>query len=158
MQVQSYPEISITYAGEQHLLATKRLADQHKRELGFINREILRKAIATQSLLVAPLHNQLHATELVGFVHFYLRRDNIVTLYSIVVAAPYRQQGIGRLLFNELASVASNKGKTHIHLKCPVELAANQFYQQLGLELVTVEIGKRRPLNVWNYTINVSSS
>src|SRR5258708_33296377 len=93
-----------------HLLAAKRLADQYKQELGFINRAILQKAIETQSLLVAPLGAE-QASDLAGFVHFYVRRDHIITLYSIVVAPAYRSQGWGRQLFSALIDEARARPK-----------------------------------------------
>ena len=144
----------------EHLQAVKRLADKHKRELGFINQAMLRKAIEAESLLVAPLSidaveaEQVETqAELAGFVHFYVRRDSVVTLYSIVVAQAYRQRGLGRQLFEELVRAACSRGKTEIRLKCPTELEANAFYERLGLKVASVEVGKHRPLNVWTYTI-----
>jgi len=153
MNVQSHLVSSVMVAGEQHLPGAKQLADQHKRELGFVNREILRKAIAAQSLLVA-LTDCGVPTQLAGMLHFYQRRDDIVTLYSIAVAEPYRRYGIGSLLFEELVHIAHISGKAYIRLKCPTDLPANLFYEKLGLELITVEEGKQRPLNVWCYKVS----
>ena len=135
-----------------HLLAAKRLADRYKQELGFINRAILQKAIETQSLLVAPLEAE-QANDLAGFVHFYTRRDHIITLYSIVVAPTYRSQGWGRQLFSALIDEARARQKSEIRLKCPAELPANAFYKSLGLQQIACEAGKQRPLNVWAYTL-----
>src|SRR5713226_8424257 len=137
----------VEMARVEHLPAVKRLADKHKLELGFINLGMLRKAIEADSLLVAMLAIGDTGTEagLVGFVHFYARRDSVVTLYSIVVAQEYRQRGLGRRLFAELVKVACSRGKTVIRLKCPIELSANAFYEHLGLKIVCVEEGKHRP-------------
>ncbi len=145
----------------EHLPAVKQLADKHKRELGFINLGMLQKAIETDSLLVAKLMIAASEAEqveteaaLAGFVHFYVRRDSVVTLYSIVVAQDYRLRGLGRRLFAELVRVACSRGKTEIRLKCPIELPANAFYEQLGLKIAYVQEGKLRPLNMWTYTIH----
>lgn len=92
-------------------------------------------------------------SEVAGMVHFYARRDHIITLYNIVVAQTYQSRGIGRRLFEALIGVAESRGKTLIRLKCPAELPANLFYKHLGLELIVVEPGKIRPLNVWGYTL-----
>lgn len=152
---------TVEMARVEHLSAVKYLADKHKLELGFINLGMLRKAIESDSLLVAMLAiddsgAEYAATEagLVGFVHFYARRDSVVTLYSIVVAQDYRQRGLGRRLFAELVKVACSRGKTVIRLKCPIELSANAFYEHLGLKIACVEEGKHRPLNVWAYTMD----
>lgn len=146
----------VEMAHVEHLSAVKRLADKHKLELGFINLGMLRKAIETGSLLVATLAIGDTGAEawLVGFVHFYVRRDSVVTLYSIVVAQDYRQSGLGRQLFAELVRVACSCGKTEIRLKCPIELPANAFYEHLGLKIACVEEGKHRRLNVWTYTMH----
>ena len=152
----------VEVARMEHLHAAKLLADKHKHELGFINQAILRKAIEANSLFVVPLlvdNAKLERVaveteaELAGFVHFYVRGDSVVTLYSIVVAETYRHVGIGRQLFEELVRVATARGKTEIRLKCPAELAANTFYKRLGLRIACIETGKHRPLNVWTYTI-----
>ncbi len=144
--------ISIMMAEEHHLTLVKQLSEHYKHELGFVNREILRKAISTRSLLIASEKGDTSAL-LTGMVHFYVRRDNVVTLYSIVVAEAHRRRGTGRLLFNELVNITRTLGGTQIRLKCPADLPANLFYQHLGFEVVMVEPGKRRPLNVWIYKI-----
>lgn len=151
------PALSVMVAQECHLSSVKELAEQHKRELGFVNREILRKAIQARSVLVVPAGEEEPAL-LAGMVHFYIRRDNVVTLYSIAVAEAYRRRGIGCLLFNELVNITRASGKTQVRLKCPADLPANLFYQRLGLELLTVEPGKRRPLNVWVYAVESEPS
>jgi GNAT superfamily N-acetyltransferase len=156
-----FPKVEV--ARMEHLHAAKILANKHKRELGFINQAILRKAILANSLLVVPLLVDTAKLEgiavdteakVAGFVHFYVRRDSVVTLYSIVVAEAYRHVGMGRQLFEELVSVAYAHGKTEIRLKCPAELSANTFYERLGLRVTCVETGKCRPLNVWTYTLS----
>ena len=150
---------AILVAQMKHLAAAKRLADRHKSELGFINRVILQKAIESHSLLIAPCANTLNNVgaemELAGMVHFYVRRDNVITLCNIVVAPVYQRTGLGRRLFEELVRLTRSIGKTQIRLKCPTELSANLFYERLGLKIVAVEPGKHRPLNVWVYTLNV---
>jgi ribosomal protein S18 acetylase RimI-like enzyme len=151
------PALYVVVAQECHLSSLKELAQQHKRELGFVNREILRKAIQARSVLVVPVGEEEPAL-LAGMVHFYIRRDNVVALYSIAVAEAYRRRGIGCLLFNELVNITRASGKTQIRLKCPADLPANLFYQRLGLELLTVEPGKRRPLNVWVYAVESEPS
>ncbi len=62
---------AILVAQMEHLTAAKQLADRHKRELGFINRAILQKAIESRSLLVAPYLVDA-GSELAGMVHFLI--------------------------------------------------------------------------------------
>lgn len=150
------PGTTIMLAEIEHLSAVKFLSDQHKRELGFINRAILQKAIETKSLLIALRdgYDEHAECELVGLAHFYVRRDPIITLYSIVVAQAYQRTGLGRLLFVSLVNEARIRGKNEICLKCPEELPANMFYERLGLQKVSSEPGKLRTLNVWKYTLS----
>lgn len=154
--------LMIVPAKIEHLGDVKRLADGFKRELGFINRATLQKAIEAQCLLVAlgqtaeddpggEPHQE--GTELVGMVHFYVRRDQRITLYDIAVAQAYQKKGVGRLLFEALIEAAEALGKKQIRLKCPCDLPANQFYERLGLKLVSIEPGKQRPLNIWIYPL-----
>lgn len=153
MPVDDLIQPAIQPAGPQHLVGIKLLSDQHKRELGFVNRAIFEKAIAAGELLVATSWENEVGSEIVGFVHFYVRRDTAVTLYSIVVNQTYQGSGLGRRLFEALVQAAKERGKTQIRLKCPTELAANLFYERLGLEIIEVEPGKQRPLNIWLYSI-----
>ena len=150
----------IQFAEEQHLVGAKQLSDLHKNELGFVNRAILKKAIAAHELLVAlypePPNEAEHKIDIAGFAHFYLRRDSIMTLYSIVVNREYQGKGLGRQLFGALINEARERGKNQIYLKCPSELPANLFYERLGLEILRVDEGKHRPLNVWVYSIKTS--
>ena len=87
-------------------------------------------------------------------IHFYVRRDNTVSLCNIVVDRAFQRIGLGRRLFEELVKIARTQGKSQIRLKCPIELPANLFYERLGLKLVGVEAGKHRPLNVWVYLLS----
>lgn len=147
-------EPTISAAQTCHLIGAKRLSDRFKNELGFINRGILQKAIDAGELLVAfdPTGDDLEPL-VIGLVHFYVRRDEVITLYSIVVDREHQGRGLGRRMFEALVAEAQQRGKTLIKLKCPTELAANLFYEHLGLEIGQVETGKYRPLNVWLYSI-----
>ncbi|WP_201377642.1 N-acetyltransferase [Ktedonobacter sp. SOSP1-52] len=153
MQQVDNMSLIVRLAEKTHLIAAKHLADQYKRELGFINRAIIEKAIETQSLLVARFEAE-QSSDLAGLVHFYVRRDHIITLYSIAVAPTYQRRGVGRQLFEALINEARARQKSEIRLKCPAELPANEFYKHLGLQLVDCETGKHRPLNVWSYSLS----
>ena len=151
LQVASKASPAILVAQMEHFAAAKKLKKKNKSELGLIKRAILQKAIESRSLLVAPCRVD-PGSELAGMVHFYVRHDNTVTLCNIVVAQEYQRRGLGRRLFEELVRLTCFLGKTQIRLKCPTELPANLFYEQLGLKIVAVESGKHRPLNLWVYS------
>lgn len=108
----------------------KRLADRHKREIGFVVRGALAAAIEREELLVC---------EGVAFCHYRTRRDGVAVIYEIVSEQP----GCGRALLEATPRPT--------RLKCPVDLPANEFYARMGGTLVTTETGKVRALNVWEW-------
>lgn len=133
--------------------AIKRLADAHRHELGFVLLPSLREQIERGQVLVA-----MDGDELVGFVDFHQRRDGQITLYHIAVEPDARARGVGSALVNALRQVARQAGCTQIALKCPVDLQANQFYQEYGFQLVETLTGRKRALNKWLLGIKVDGS
>lgn len=121
------------------------LFDRHKDELGFVIRSALANSIKRGELIVAVTRDG----DIVGVVHYRHRKDGQTTLYSIVVDGTYRLRTVGRTLLYELKNEASGKGQKCILLKCPTELEANKFYEAEHFLLVTTELGKHRPLNIW---------
>jgi N-acetylglutamate synthase-like GNAT family acetyltransferase len=128
--------------------AVKHIADSHRKALGFVLRSSLAESIQRGELLVAEGNGRV-----VGFVEYHLRRDKQVTLYHIAIASDEYRQGIGQALFYSLRKESESNGGTRILLKCPVDLEANQFYQSLGFDLVDIQNGRKRPLNVWAFQL-----
>lgn len=141
----------IRQASASELDAIKDLVDLHKRELGFVLRPVLARSIEQGELMVA-----VNGTGLVGLVQYHHRRDEQTTLHNIVVHPDYRKNGIGRRLLQSLEVEAHARGKAFILLKCPEDLSANLFYEQLGYERVDVETGKYRQLNIWRKDVRES--
>ena len=138
-------EIVIRKAEAIDLDDIKTLADQHKRELGFIIRGALQKSIDSGEVLIAINPQRI----VCGFVQFRHRKDEQTTLYNIVVIPSCRMKGLARHLIGTLVIESKQKQKAYIQLKCPVELPANDFYHQCGFSLVEREEGKHRQLNIW---------
>jgi len=145
-------EVEIRHAIVDEIDAIKRLFDRHKRELGFVVNAALENSISRNELLVAITE----FGEVVGAVHYRHRKDGQTTLYSIVVDGAYRLRAVGRALLHELKHEASRKGQQSIHLKCPVELEANKFYEAEHFSLIAMDSGKHRPLNIWCLPLNQS--
>lgn len=141
-------EVFFRKATEQDLDAIKQLADVHRQELGFVRRPTLLEAIRRGEVALTQNHQGI-----VGFVHYHHRRDLQTTLYDIVVAPSYRLAGVGKALVDYLVTEARSLGKEVIILKCPVELPANQFYKNLGFTRKSEEAGKRRSLNIWQFSL-----
>jgi len=110
----------------------KRMADRHKLEVGFVRRPALADAVDRGELLVGVGAS--------GFLHYHRRRDGWHTVYEVVSEAP----GTGRALVEAVPLPR--------RLRCPLDLPANAFYARLGGTLVQTEPGKRRPLNVWEWS------
>lgn len=139
-------EITIRKALHSDISDLKALADSHKEELGFVLRPALVKSINHGTILLAA---STTAPVLLGFIDYHHRKDPQTTLYHIVVSSDQRRHGIGREMVTELCKEALALEKSHIVLKCPVNLSANAFYRDLGFQLMATETGKTRRLNVW---------
>lgn len=130
------------------LNAIKKIADNHKLELGFVMRPVLARSINQGELFVATNGNGI-----IGFLQYHHRRDSQTTLHNIVVETHYRKSGVGQTLISELEKESSLKDKEFIQLKCPEDLPANVFYECLGYTKINVETGKHRRLNIWQKLI-----
>jgi GNAT superfamily N-acetyltransferase len=125
-------------------VAIKALADREKHGLGFVHRGAFVRSAARDELLVADT-----GAAIAGFCQYYRRRDGIVTVYDIAVAAEARGAGLGRALIDAVNFDASARHARIIRLKCPACLPSNNFYARLGFALVASEASPLRPLNVW---------
>jgi GNAT superfamily N-acetyltransferase len=127
---------AIRNAVESDIPAIKKIANQHKSELGFVMLPSLREGIARRELHVAEYGRQL-----VGFVRWHRRRDDTSTVYEIAVDKSRRGENIGRALLFAVPGP--------IKLKCTVDNPANAFYEHEGFKLAGIEEGRKRALNVW---------
>lgn len=127
----------IRYATEADIPLIKRVANQYKNELGFVNSSALKESIRRYTLYLAE-----YKGETVGFVNFYRRKDGWQTVYEIAVDRRYHGIGIGSALLHAVPRP--------VRLKCTVDnRRANDFYECQGMYLERTEAGKKRMLNVW---------
>lgn len=128
----------------------KAIADANRDALGFLPKMKFQEAIEQERCFVA-----VEGADILGFVVFRHRKIDLqTTLSDICVDAEKRRQGVGRSLIEKLTYDCEDKDRAFIQLKCPQNLKANQFYQNMGFELATVEEGKSRKLNVWRMPIS----
>ena len=130
----------------EELDAIKSIADSNKDLIGFVLRPALAENISRQWVLVAEIGGQI-----IGFANYRHRRDHQTTLYEICVATAHRGNGVGKELMTALYMESRNLGQRCVRLKCPVNNAANVFYERLGFVRVGEEAGKRRALAIWEY-------
>ena len=120
----------------------KQIADAHRKELSFITKGTLAKAIEDQEIICVPYQ---------GFLHFHYRKDKVATLYHLCVAEKY--QGVGRKLIKLWESDSLKNGITTLRLKCPINLDANGFYQKNGFDCVEIQPGRNRSLVLWEKSL-----
>lgn len=114
----------------------KKLADSHKKELGFILRPALLESIQKNEVLVAKIDDQI-----IGFMHWHKRKDGWSTRYHLCVQKDSRGKGIGKMLVDKVPK--PNKGR------CPIDNESNKFFRKIGAKFRGTESGKKRRLNVW---------
>ncbi len=146
--------ITVRLARKEDIAGAKRIADQNRSELGFINIAILRVAQSKGWLLVAAeWEDQRKRDIVIGFANFRIRQDRNATLYEIAIADTHRRTGVGTRLMSELIRRVHLAGGQYVRLKCPEGLSANHFYPKCGFRHVETEQGKKRRLQVWHYHI-----
>ncbi len=145
--------ITVRLARKADIEGAKRVADQHRSELGFVNIAILRAAQSRGWLLVATKWDNKKRAAIIGFANFRIRLDKNATLYEIAVADAHKRAGVGTRLLSALIRRVHLAGGQCVRLKCPCDLSANRFYQKRGFQHVDTERGKKRPLEVWHYRI-----
>ncbi len=138
-------EINLYKATLADLDEIKRIVDDHKQELGFVIRPALAHSIDKSELIVAKLSSE----RVVGFAHYRHRKDGQTTLYNLVVIDEFRRKSIATRLIEALEAEARTLGQQFILLKCPSDLIANHFYKAIGYELIDLEDGKHKRLNIW---------
>ncbi len=98
-------------------------------------------------MIFETLHESAQRGELMlidgGFCHWHLRRDGQLTIREIISLRP----GAGSEMLARLRSVP---GAVSLLARCPVDLAANAWYERRGFTLAGREQSKSgREINVW---------
>lgn len=128
--------IVIRQAAIRDLDAIKKIADANRKEIGFVLRPVLMAGIA---------RGEVHCAfddGVVGFVHWHMRLDGWCTIYEIATAMPGK--GIGTMLLKSVPKP--------LQLKCPDKSSANGFYEKNGGNLVATVDGRKRRLNIWQWS------
>ena len=134
---ENYNNVIYRLGTESDLPRLKNITNQYKNELGFVMNVSLKDAIKRNEFIIAEQDDKI-----VGFVHFHKRLDGWNTIREIAVLKDKTGHGIGKKLFNMV-----DKPR---RLKTTVDNEkANNFYKNMGMEILTIDPGKKRPLNVW---------
>jgi len=115
---------------------------EHREELGFVN---------TAQCEEKDLYTVSREGHTVGaaLTNHCVRKPQ-TTLYDIAVLPEYRREGIAQELVDQIGRDTPHE---KIVAKCPVDLPANEFYDNTGWVRVDREDGKNRALNVWQYNV-----
>lgn len=129
--------VGIRYATESDIPAVQRIARQHDAVLGRVMLPALKTSVAKRELFVA-----VKGAQVVGFCNWHRRRDGWSTVYEIAAHRDYQGHGVGRALLNAIPRP--------VRLKVTQDnTRANGFYAQYGMARVAEEVGRKRPLNVY---------
>jgi ribosomal protein S18 acetylase RimI-like enzyme len=145
-----HPLIVIRHATPADLAQVKRLADANKDTLGFVLRPALEAGINRRWLLVAE---HVPSSTVIGFAHYWHRKDTQTTLHELCVHTSSRCQGIGHALLDMLVQETAARGQTALRLKVVQGITANTFYEHYGFTCVGSETGKRRALFIWHLSV-----
>lgn len=121
---------SLRFATGEDFNDIKRIADLHRKELGFVHVEKIQRGIANRTIVVGLVNKNI-----VGFVHWHTPKkgDNVgfSVVYNIAVLPSFRGKGIARAFLNvvpepfRLTVPADNKN-------------AWEFYKKYGLQVYQV--------------------
>lgn len=118
------------------IVAIKKIADKHTREIGFVLKPALEEHCRKETLLVSETDGEVS-----GFCNYHHRRDGVNVIYEICVSDNFRHRGIAKEMIDKIPRP--------IQLKCPVDNESNNFYVHIGAKLLETVSGKKRALNVY---------
>jgi len=116
----------------------QKIAGQYPKELNFIMRQMLADAAKKHELLLA---RKKETEEIVAFMLYHKRKDNVTTINDIAVDKEHLRQGIAKEMINSLSGT--------LQLKCVEGNASNEFYKKIGFKCVGIDPGKNRRLLIW---------
>jgi hypothetical protein len=129
-------DFTVKLAELSDIPAIKAIADKYSNEIGFVLRPALEENCKKGTLIVAKDRDTV-----LGFCNYNKRKDGVNVIYEICTEYCYRGNGIARKMIEAI--------ERPIRLKCPIDNESNNFYANIGCQLVDVENGKKRKLNVW---------
>jgi len=136
----------IRLAVMEELDEIKNLIQSNMKDIGyFINKGIISEAIKSNRMLICV------DDKIVGICIFNIRKkDSKFVIYDIITNKESRGKGYGKEMIDYIKNTYSND----IYLKCPTDSDSNIFYKKCNFELIKVEPGKHRQLNVWIFYNN----
>ena len=115
------------------------LADEHRREFGFLPGDVYGDAAIRGNLWVAV---DTVSRAFRGYLHFGGRHPRM-KVFQICVVPEHRSSGTARRIISKFLRYSQDLGYLNITARVLSTLAANRFWQQQGFHIVRQEPGKR---------------
>ena len=124
------------------------LADEHRREFGFLPGDVY-GAAAIRGNLWAAVDTVSRAFR--GYLHFGGRHPRM-KVFQICVVPEHRSSGTARRIISKFIRYSQDLGYLNITARVLSTLAANRFWQQQGFHIVRQEPGKRSEATINLYS------
>lgn len=124
--------ITYRYGKNKDYTQLRKIANQYRGEFGFIKRVAIEESIQKKELIVAEIDHVV-----VGFIHFYKRKDGINTVREIAVDKAYLELGIGKILYTMVPKPKKLSASVHND-------KANNFSKKVNMNLLKTDKKKQR--------------
>lgn len=124
--------ITYRYGKNKDYTQLRKIANQYRGEFGFIKRVAIEESIQKKELIVAEIDHVV-----VGFIHFYKRKDGINTVREIAVDKAYLELGIGKILYTMVPKPKRLSASVHND-------KANNFSKKVNMNLLKTDKKKQR--------------
>jgi hypothetical protein len=141
-------DLKVRYAERKDLIFIDYLQKKNAEDLSFYPNVVLEREVDNQRILLALVNNE-HA----GYLyHGSIRLDYPLKIHQACIEYDLRGNWYGAGLCSELEKIAYIGGSKTISLRCGSDIAANNFWKNMGFDCVAITPGgvrRMRDINVW---------
>lgn len=141
-------DLKVRYADKKDLIFIDYLQKKNAEDLSFYPNVVLEREVDNQRILLALVNNE-HA----GYLyHGSIRLDYPLKIHQACIEYDLRGNWYGAGLCSELEKIAYIGGSKTISLRCGSDIAANNFWKNMGFDCVAITPGgvrRMRDINVW---------
>jgi|TARA_R110000744_G_scaffold5544_1_gene19715 hypothetical protein len=141
-------DLKVRYAEKKDLIFIDYLQKKNAEDLSFYPNVVLEREVDNQRILLALVNNE-HA----GYLyHGSIRLDYPLKIHQACIEYDLRGNWYGAGLCSELEKIAYIGGSKTISLRCGSDIAANNFWKNMGFDCVAITPGgvrRMRDINVW---------
>mgnify|MGYP003126521640 FL=1 len=141
-------DLKVRYAEKKDLIFIDYLQKKNAEDLSFYPNVVLEREVDNQRILLALVNNE-HA----GYLyHGSIRLDYPLKIHQACIEYDLRGNWYGAGLCSELEKIAYIGGSKTISLRCGSDIAANNFWKNMGFDCVAITPGgvrRMRDINMW---------